>query len=192
MQEEQLVNELLEKSEDAFRFLVDSFKDKVFNTCLSFVQNRHDAEDLTQDVFIEVHKSIEKFRRESSLSTWIYKIAINKSLEHRRKQKRKKRFGYLIELTGFGKSAEADESVTFDHPGIELENKERGKILFEAINELSENQRAAFILCEIEGLSYKEIASILDSSLSSVESLIFRAKQNLKKKLYDLYEKQGI
>lgn len=192
MQEEQLVNKLLEKNEDAFRFLVGSFKDKVFNTCLNFVQNRQDAEDLTQDVFIEVHKSIEKFRRESSLSTWIYKIAINKSLEHRRKYKRKKRFGYLIELTGFGKSAEADESMTFDHPGIELENKERGKILFEAINELSENQRAAFILCEIEGLSYKEIASILDSSLSSVESLIFRAKQNLKKKLYDLYERQGI
>jgi RNA polymerase sigma factor (sigma-70 family) len=192
LQEEQLIDGLINRNDDAFRFLLDSFKDKVFNTCLSFVRNRHDAEDLTQEVFVEVHKSIGKFRREASLSTWIYKIAINKSLEYRRKQKRKKRFGHIMELTGFGKSAEADESVTFEHPGVELENKERGKILFKAMDELSENQRAALVLYEIEGLSYKEIAGVLETSLSSVESLIFRAKQNLRTKLRDIYEKQGI
>ena len=192
MQEDQLVNELRDQSDDAFRYLVDSFKNKVFNTCLNFVQNKQDAEDLTQDVFVEVHKSVMKFRGESSLSTWIYKIAVNKSLEHIRKQRRKKRFGFLIELTGFGKSAEADESVTFDHPGVEFENKERAQILFQAIGDLSEQQRTAFTLFEIEGLSYKEISSIMETSLSSVESLIFRAKQNLRKKLHDLYETQSI
>ena len=192
MQEEQLVYRLKEKNAEAFRFLVDTFRDRVFNICLNFLQSRQDAEELTQDVFVEVHRSVGKFRMESSLSTWIYKIAVNKSLEHRRKQKRKKRFAYLIELTGFGKSGESHEGATFDHPGIELENRERGEILFRVINELPDNQKAAFILCEVEGLSYKDIASILDTSVPSVESLIFRAKQSLRNKLYDIYKKQGI
>lgn len=192
MQEEQLVCRLKEKNADAFRYLVEKFGQRVFNTCLNFVRNREDAEELTQDVFVEVHKSVARFRMESSLSTWIYKIAVNKSLEHRRNHRRKKRFAYLLELTGFGKRGEVHEGVTFDHPGVELENTERAKILYRAIEELPDKQKTAFILCEAEGLSYREIASILETSVASVESLIFRAKRSLRKKLHDIYKKQEL
>ena len=81
---------------------------------------------------------------------------------------------------------------TFDHPGVALENKERTQLLYQHIERLSDKQRTALILHRMEGLSYQEIAGIMEVSLSSVESLLFRAKQNLKKSLRHYYEKQMI
>ena len=74
------------------------------------------------------------------------------------------------------------------HPGFELENQERGSILLAAINTLPENQKTAFTLFNMEGIPYEEIAEIMNTSISAVESLLFRARQNLKKKLADYYE----
>lgn len=83
-------------------------------------------------------------------------------------------------------------SESFDHPGVSLENKERTQLLYQHIGRLSEKQRTAFILNRMEGLSYQEIAAIMEVSLSAVESLLFRAKQNLRKSLRFYYEKQLI
>ena len=77
----------------------------------------------------------------------------------------------------------------FQHPGVELENKEKAAILFKAIDSLPENQKKAFILHKTENLSYEEISEVLKTTISSVESLMFRAKQNLQKILGDYYEK---
>src|SRR5210317_2479206 len=93
-----LVSDLKDGEEEAFRYLVDQYQDKVYNTCISFVKNPDDADDLTQEVFLEVYNSIHKFRLESKLSTWIYRISVNKSLEYLRKMKRKKRFGFLFAI----------------------------------------------------------------------------------------------
>jgi RNA polymerase sigma-70 factor (ECF subfamily) len=184
--EAELISGLIARKEDAFRFLIDSYGDRVLNTILSIIQSREDAEDLTQEVFVEVYNSIEKFKGESQLYTWIYRIATTKALDLIRKRKAKKRFAFITSI--FSNENEEMEIQDFHHPGIEAENQERAKILFKAMNKLAENQRIAFTLSQVENLSYKEIAEVMKLSVSSVESLIFRAKTNLKKLLRDYYE----
>ena len=90
MDEKTLIPKLLDGDHQAFRMLVDAFQEKVLNTCYGFVNNKQEAEDLTQEVFIEVFRSIGKFRGDAKLSTWIYRIAVSKSLEEIRKRKRQK------------------------------------------------------------------------------------------------------
>lgn len=191
MDEKQLITDLQNGSENAFRRLVELFQDKVFNTVVSILQNLEEAEDVSQEVFIEVYESVRKFRGESKLSTWIYRIATTKALEAHRKKKASKRFAFLSSLFG-----DDDEIVhhpaTFEHPGVVLENKERAGILFKHINQLPDNQKVAFTLCNVEGLSYQEITEVMQLSLSSVESLLFRAKTNLRKTLKDYYITQDL
>ena len=182
-----LVRDLKNGEEDAFRYLVDQYQDKVYNTCISFVKNPDDADDLSQEVFIEVYNSINKFKEESKLSTWIYRISVNKSLQYIRKMKRKKRFGFLIGIGDEGKLNDPAK-LDFNHPGIMAENKEKAAILFQAIEKLPDNQRIAFTLHKLEDLSYDQISEIMQKSLSSIESLMHRAKVNLKKELYHYYK----
>jgi RNA polymerase sigma-70 factor (family 1) len=188
LHEEILVAELKKGSESAFKRLVDKYQKKVFNTSLSFVHNAEDAEDVSQEVFIEIYKSMNGFREDASLNTWIYRIAVNKSLEFIRRKKVKKRFALLTSL--FGNEQEQSIQVPdFNHPGLIMEDREMGQILFKAIDKLPKNQNTAFVLHNIEGLSYQEIAEVLKTTLSSVESLIFRAKSNLRKYLFAYYKK---
>lgn len=176
----------------SFREIVDTHKTRVFNTAISFLQNREDAEDLTQEVFIEVYHSLEKFKGESSISTWIYRITVNKSLDYLRKKNRKKRFGFMSSLFNKETGEVNVDAAHFDHPGILLERKENARMLFEAIEQLSENQKTAFILFHVEELSQKEIGEVMSLSSKAVESLIQRAKAALRIKLEDIYKKRGI
>lgn len=181
-----LVLQLKEGHESAFKELVKLYQDKVYNTCLGFVKNTEDADDLAQEVFIEIYNSIGTFREDARLSTWIYRIAVNKSLEYIRKMKRKKRSGILRSLFS-DKSESAYEPADFDHPGVQAENNEQARILFTAIDRLPENQKTAFIMHKVEGISYEQVAEIMGKSLSSIESLLHRARQNLQKYLYNYY-----
>jgi RNA polymerase sigma-70 factor (ECF subfamily) len=145
--------------------------------------------DIAQDVFVEVFKSIKKFKGDSSLSTWMYRITTNKCLEFIRKRNTKKRFAFLQSLTG--PDFEIDKTNFFtemNHPGVILENKEQNETLFLAINNLPEAQRVAFTLNKVDGKSYQEVSDIMEKSLSSVESLLFRAKKNLQKTLENYYK----
>lgn len=178
--------------EISFKEIVDANKSRVYNTAISFLQNREDAEDITQDVFIEVYYSLEKFKQQSALSTWIYRITVNKSLDLLRKKNRKKRFGFMSSIFNSETGEINLDKGHFDHPGILLEKKENARILFAAIEVLSENQKTAFILFHIEELSQKEIAVIMDLSPKAVESLIQRAKGVLREKLGNLYKNRGI
>lgn len=184
--EKDLVPRLIEGNEDAFRQLVNSFKDRVFNTSIGLLQNAEDAEDITQEVFIEVFNSIGKFRQDAALSTWIYRITVTKSLDLIRRKKRKKRFGFVISIFG-GEGKIEKEPSDFIHPGIEAENKELSVALFKAIEKLPPNQKIAFTLSKIELLSYKEISDVMNVTIASVESLLHRARTNLKTLLNDYY-----
>lgn len=188
MREPDLIQGLLAKKEDAFRYLIESYGDRVHNTILSIIHNKEDTEDLTQEVFVEIYNSISKFKGESQLYTWVYRIATTKALDLLRKRKAKKRFAFL---TSIFSGEEELEIKDLNHPGIITENKERAKILFSAMDKLPENQKISFTLSQIENLSYKEIAEVMNLSVSSVESLIFRAKGNLKKSLKDYYKDSG-
>lgn len=175
--------------ESAFKCVVEDYQKKVYHTCLGLLQNAEDAEDMTQDVFISVFQSIHQFKGESKLSTWIYRIAVTKSLEFLRMKKRQKRFAFFQQLFTNSDGEHHQDVGHFIHPGVLLENKERASILFQAIDKLPDNQKSAFVLSKLEHLSYIEIAEVLNLSVSSVESLLFRAKQNLQKHLKDYYEK---
>lgn len=192
MNEKQLIESLAKGEEAAYRLVVDQYQEQVLNTCLGFVPNTQDAEDLTQEVFIEVFRSIKQFRRDSKLSTWLYRIAVSKSLEFIRYRKRKKRQAFFQSLIGLEDRQIQDTADWFNHPGVQLENKQRAEVLYQKIDQLPQNQRIAFTLSKLEQMSYKEIATIMDTSVSSVESLLFRAKKNLQKSLKVYYEKQII
>ena len=174
----------------AFQQLVDQHQYKVINTCYGFVHNKEDAEDIAQEVFLEVYSSIATFRQESKLSTWIYRICVTKSLDFLRKQKRKKRAGFLRSMFSRDKEVEQVPSSPSTNPHANIERREREQILRQAVDALSENQKIAITLSQYEGFSYQEIADIMDTTVSAVESLIHRAKENLRKKLYHYYEKQ--
>lgn len=178
------------KTNQDFKSIVENHQEKVRNTCFRFVKNPEDADEVAQDVFIQVYESLSHFREESDLSTWIYRIAVNKSLDFIRKKKRKKRFAQLTTLFGFGEEKEEIIIPAEDNPHQELEEKERKQILDAAVNKLPENQQTAITLSKYDGFSNKEIASIMKLSLSSVEALIHRAKKNLHKQLYNYYEKK--
>jgi RNA polymerase sigma-70 factor (ECF subfamily) len=177
--------------EDAFRVLVNTFQDRVFNTCLGFLENREEAEDAAQETFMEVYRSLRNFREEAKLSTWIYRIAVSKSLLAIRRKRRKKRFALFVSQRDDGGIEEAPDNATAaNHPLAQLENKEDAEILYAAMGKLAESQRIAFTLNKIEGLRYEEIAEVMNVSLSSVESLVHRAKMNLQKRLYAYYKNE--
>lgn len=169
------------KSTIDLNFLYQSYNVLVYNVALNYVQSQEDAEEITQDVFIKVHHSLEDFKQQSSHKTWIYRIAVNQSIDFIKKKNSQKRFFI------FGKRNENEydylNASTFEHPGIELERKEEAELLFKTINTLPENQKTAFILSKIDGLSNPEVAEIMEISISAVESLVFRAKNSLKEKL---------
>jgi RNA polymerase sigma-70 factor (ECF subfamily) len=189
MEDLELIRQLKSGDETAFRLLVDTYQKFVLNSCYKFVYNRETAEDLTQEVFIEVYRSINLFRADSKLSTWIYRISITKSLDYLKGQKRKKRFAILKSLFGEDEVEERISAPDNNSPDKILENNDRLKVLSWALSKLPENQRIAFTLSKSADVSYKEISEVLGVSVSSVESLIHRAKQNLKKKLYSYYKK---
>lgn len=158
----------------------------VYNVALNYLQNVEDAEEVTQDVFVKVYQSIDSFKDKSTFKTWIYRITINQSLDFIKKKNSKKRFFV------YGKKSENEFEIqntpNFEHPGILLENQENAKLLFDVINSLPENQKTAFILSKVDGLSNPEVAEIMEMSISAIESLIFRAKNSLKEKLSNKFE----
>ena len=175
----------MQNKETAFKNLFEQQKNRVYNTVLSLLQNAADAEDVTQEVFVKVFEELEQFRGDAQLQTWIYRITVNKSLDFLRAQKAKKRSGILVRLFGDEKTDKVLEIPDFIHPGVILERKEQSIILFKAIDKLPETQKSALVLAKLEGLSYVEIAAVLKITVPSVESLLFRARVNLKKFLVD-------
>lgn len=180
------IQALRDESEDAFRHLIKTYGKDIFNLCLSIVPNIEDAEDLSQETFLEVYKSIQSFRGGSHIKTWLFRIAINKCYDH---LKRKKRRNDIVTFQSlFDREEEPIEIPSnFQHPGILLENKEYAKVLYAALETLPENLHSAFVLYEMQEMSYKEIAEAMSVSVSSVEGLLFRSRKMLRKKLHKYY-----
>ena len=189
LNEIEFIQNLQHVNQQAFAELVELYKNKIFNTAIGILQNEHDAEEITQEVFIEVFRSIKNFKNEATLSTWIYRIAINKSLDFIRKSKRNKRFGIVINLLKEETNEPIIHPKNFFHPGIALEQKEKSAILFAAIEQLNERQKTCFVLKYVEGLSQREISEVMQCAEGAVESMLSRAKENLRKTLGDYFDK---
>lgn len=185
MTDAELIKGILERDENIFRQLVEQYKQIVFNTCYGLLHSREDAQDIAQDVFIEVYVSIDKFRHEAKLSTWLYRVSVNKSINHLKKNKKNR---LLLSLENmFSLKSESTEIANIHANERDIYTDESAKVLYDAIDSLGENQRVAFTLNKFDELSYKEISEIMNISISSVESLIHRAKINLQKKLEKFY-----
>lgn len=156
----------------------------VYNAVYSFVQSKEDTEEIVQDTLIAALNGLKRFKNEASLKTWTYSIALNKSRDFIKYKSRQKRSGKIISIY---KSEDSNtlqyEPRTFEHPGVVLESKEQMDVLFSAINKLSDNQKTALILAKLDRRSQKEISAIMKISVKAVESLLTRAKLNLRKHL---------
>ncbi len=187
MDEINLVEQILAGDENAFFLMIRQNKERVLNVCYRFVQNYEDAEDIAQEVFIEVYKSIKKFNFKSKLSTWIYRITINKCIDFLRAKKRKEHISDFIsifskEFINIGRKLQSSEN-----PQKDFESEEFNIIIIKALKQLPENQRIALTLIKLDNLSYKETSDIMELSLGAVEALMIRAKKNLKKILEKAY-----
>ena len=161
----------------AFKKLYVLYSNKVYTTAMHYLQNIEDAQEVTQDIFVKIFKNAHTFKGNSTVSTWIYRIAVNASLNYL-KQRNKKTFLFFENLNYV--------FPDFEHPGVLEENKEMARLMYSAINSLPDSQKTAFILGFIDEKPRKEIADIMEISLKAVESLLQRAKENLRKKLHHL------
>ncbi len=155
----------------AFKELFEEYNSSVLNLCYAIVRDRFDAEDLTQEVFVEVYCSIGSYKGKSKLSTWIYRIAINKSLNFVKKQKVRRIF--------LGKEKQNKPNPITDQTDWGLREQQYKLHLDRALSRLPAKQRTAFVLYMYEELPQKEIASIMNCSLASVEVSIHRARKNV-------------
>ena len=166
-----------------FEDLYEQHKNRVYNLALHYTQNVEDAQEITQDVFVAAHQSLNSFKENAGISTWLYRIAVNKCLDFLKAKNRKKRFAFLTSLFFDDTNNLKHNPPELNHPGVLLEDKEALNILFKKINELPDNQKTALILHKIEQKPQAEVAEIMNLSAKAVESLIQRAKTNLSKNL---------
>jgi RNA polymerase sigma-70 factor, ECF subfamily len=185
MDEPELIREIKDGNKNAFKEFVDTHKKFVLNVCFKFVNNIDDANDIAQEVFIEAYRTINKFRGDSKISTWLYRISTNRSLNFLRDNRK------YITSESYSEEPEYIKNIPAESnsgPEQNTLNIEKADILNKAINSLPDKQKAAFILNKKDDLSYIEIGNILGLSVKAVESLIIRARKNLQKLLVSYYK----
>jgi len=158
----------------------------VFQWALSHSLNRQDAEEITQDVFVEVLDRAASFRGESKVSTWLYRITLNKAADTWRTKHAKKRSAFMLAMKR--SNPVLPELPMFEHPEWSLEQKEAYAALYKAIEKLPQVQRQAFSMAYLDGLPQQEIAEVMQMKLKALESTLQRAKKTLKKDLNFLNE----
>lgn len=173
--DEELVRAVVNGDETAFEQLVRKYKNAVFNTIYRYIGYYDDVEDVAQEVFIKVWRKASSFKGKSKFSTWLYRIVVNECLGYRRKHRRTS-----VSLDGLTDAGITPKSLTTE---TTVNERAQVQMVRKSMSELPQRQRLALILSHYDGYSYKEIAEIMKISVSSVESLIYRAKQSLKKKL---------
>lgn len=170
-------NQAVINTKNDFNSIYNRHSELVYNLSLNYLHSKEDAEETTQDVFVKVYHELSNFRGESQLKTWIYRITINACLDKIKSAQNKRRLNFLRYISDGFKSVQPME---FNHPGIQLEQKEATEKILSEIQKLPERQQTALILRSIEGLSQNEIAQIMELKEKAVESLLSRARAKLK------------
>lgn len=189
----ELIDKFKKADSQAFELIVRKYKDKVYNTAYSILGNPGETDDVAQEVFIEAFKSLKKFRGESSLLTWFYRVAVNKSLDELRKRKRNKFVSYESEINEEG-SLKLKDILSSNEEGFieKLQRQEIQKMVSAMIDSLPEKYRAVLVLKDLEGLSYREISQVMKISPVKVSVWLFRARERLKERLSFLREREEL
>jgi RNA polymerase sigma-70 factor (ECF subfamily) len=182
--EEKLLERLRARDERAFNELVKAYERRVFGLVFRMLNNRAESEDLTQEVFVQVFKAIGTFRGDSKLSTWIYRIAVN-LCKNRTKYLRVRHAGEQDELEEMAERLPLSQARNANvaqvaRPDEAMAGRQVEEIVRQAISEVDENFRECLILCDVEELSYEEIAEITGLPAGTVKSRIFRARAQLR------------
>jgi RNA polymerase sigma-70 factor (ECF subfamily) len=181
--ESELVTELQSGSEAAFDWLVTHYHAPVFNLILGMLGDPTDASDGTQEVFLKAFKGIRQFRRGSSLKTWLYRIAIREALNHRRWFKRHVQKNVSIDAEPEAGQARIEIEDLQATPFDQLASREIQAVVQQALSQVPDVFRGAVILRDLEGLSYEEVAEVLECSVGTVKSRILRGRRALKELL---------
>jgi RNA polymerase sigma-70 factor, ECF subfamily len=176
--EAEILTELRGGSEAAFDWLVTYYHAPVYAVVSGILRNPTDAADVTQEVFLKAFRGIRSFRHGSSLKTWLYRIAVRESLNYRRWFWRHLRFQHSIEEGQQEGAPEFEDTGT--SPFEELASREIQDAVQHALGEVPAVFRAAVILRDLEGLSYEEVAEVLDVSVGTVKSRILRGRRMLR------------
>ena len=173
---------------DAFQRLFNKHSPAVVNFAFHFLGNRGRAEEIAQEVFLQVYRWQEKYEPKAKFSTWLFKIAHNHCLNEVRKGEYRVSLESLAEQNNFeGEPQQRDLPDTNPNQGEDvLAAKQASRRITKILQQVPENQRIALVLSRLEGLSYKEVADILGCTEKAVKSLVFRATQSLKNGLKDL------
>jgi RNA polymerase sigma-70 factor (ECF subfamily) len=187
----EIIGHIANGDRNMFRKLVERYQPMVFRTCMGFLHHKDDADDLTQEVFIQTYQTLPAFKGDASFSTWIYRISVNASLNKIRKSQKNQLLQRLESVFG------GDTLKEYSFPIPDTENPENILIQSEhrewvqrALNSLPENQRTAIVLSKYDDLPQKEIAAIMNLTEGAVEALLQRAKANLREKLSALQKKK--
>ncbi|PLX19737.1 MAG: hypothetical protein C0597_04935 [Marinilabiliales bacterium] len=187
MDEKILLDKIAARDERAFQFFVDKYHQLVLNVCNNILHNHDDAMDVSQEVFIKLYESIENFRGESKITTWLYRISVNKSLNYLRSQKRRKLFSSIDVI--FKENNDRNTPKANDlKPGESIEQEENKRALHYALKKLPKKQNIALSLHNFEDLSYKEVSEIMEITVTEVGVLINRGKKKLKSILIEYYK----
>lgn len=183
MNDSEIIGSILAGNHDNFRMLVEKYQQMVFSIAMGFVHNKEEAEDLTQDIFIRVYRSLGKFRGESLFSTWLTRITINACLNHTRKISVNLILNRITLASGRRSDKEPQITLYEENPEEMIIREEHRAWLQKALDTLPEKQRTAIILSKYDDLPQKEIAEIMNLTEGAVEALLQRAKKNLREKL---------
>lgn len=188
MNDKEMIVALQSRDEKAFAELVIQFQPMVNRLIYKITADADDTLDLSQEVFIAIWQQIKLFRGESALSTWIYKLSMNKALNHLKQKKRRAIFS--LSVMRANESAPKCLHPSQNDAATQLDRADDNNAIALALKQLPDNQRAAFVLSKSEGLSNPQIAEILGLTVPAVESLNFRARQSLTKILQHYYEQK--
>ena len=169
----------------AYRGLVERYEQRVYNVVYGMVRNQEDARDLAQDAFIKAYKNLHRFRLESSFYTWLYRIAMNVCIDFHRRRKLRRTEIFDEGIGARGSDGMIDPIHRKLDPGKDLERKQLREKIMAALDELPEEQKQIIVLREIDGMSYKEIADVLDIPEGTVMSRLFYARKKLQAALKD-------
>ncbi len=187
--EEILVQRIKQKDQAALREFVGYYKDKLFRLAMGFVHDYYLAQDIVQEVFIKMWQNIDSWKEGNArLSTWLYKVTVNHSLNKIRDNRDKLHVEDISQFTRTNDDGTVEIQIqdTDKDPHQFVENKELAQILKKAVNALPRKQRIAFVLSKYQNMSSKEIAEVMDLSVSNVDVIIHRAKKNLQKQILKL------
>ena len=177
----ELIERIQGGDQDAFKELVERYQRKVYSICYGMLKDQESSLDVSQEVFIKVYRYLEKFNRESSFYTWLYRITVNMCIDYIRKNSKVQRVEYDDRLSHDSSDIEGEEHILPSRLGIHPDKvygrKELREKMLEALESLSEKHRTILILREVEGLSYEEIAEVLNISKGTVMSQLFHARR---------------